>query len=75
MTATPTRTRALIHGRGATLLVCALLALLAACSPEATRRRGAGPGADIGNHGSPMEIHGQTNPSYQTPRVGQAIRT
>jgi hypothetical protein len=52
----------------------ALVLLLAACSPEATRSRGAGPGADVGNHGSPMEIHGRTDPAHETPRVGQAIK-
>jgi hypothetical protein len=74
MIAASTRTRAR-HGRAARLLLVALLALLGACSPEAARRRGGGAGADIGNHGSPMEIHGRTDPSHQTPRVGQAIRT
>jgi hypothetical protein len=53
-------------------LILVLVLLLPACSPEATRARGGGPGADVGNHGDPLEIHGQTNPSYNTPRVGQA---
>jgi hypothetical protein len=33
------------------MLVAAVLATLIACSPEATRSRGGGPGADVGNHG------------------------
>jgi hypothetical protein len=37
--------------RGRLALLAALLAaVLLACSPEATRSRGSGPGADIGNH-------------------------
>jgi hypothetical protein len=63
------------RGRAAALLLTVLLALLGACSPEAVRQRGGGPGGDVGNHGSPIEIHGRTDPSHQTPRVGQAIRT
>ena len=59
------------------ILVAALLVAalgLVGCSPEATRVRGGGPGADIGNWGSPVEIHGKTDPSYQVPRVGQGVR-
>jgi len=55
----------------ATLLLVTGL-MLAACSPEATRTRGGGPGADVGNHRTPAQIHGQTNPYYETPRYGQA---
>jgi len=40
---------------------------LTACSPEATRSRSGGPGADFGNRTSDVEIHGQTNPYYRTP--------
>ncbi len=37
--------------RLASLLFAALVSsALAACSPEASRQRGGGPGADIGNH-------------------------
>jgi hypothetical protein len=53
-------------------LVCGLLT--AACSPEATRVRGGGPGGDIGNRSAPAEIHGRINPYYETPRYGQASR-
>ena len=54
------------------LIVTGLAA--AGCSPEASRSRGGGPGADVGNWGSPVEIHGKTEPSYQVPKVGEAIR-
>lgn len=42
--------------------------LLSACSPEATRTRGGGPGADIGNRPTVVNIHGRTDPYYETPR-------
>ncbi|MGH2544156.1 MAG: hypothetical protein ACRDIB_15255 [Ardenticatenaceae bacterium] len=52
-----------------------LILLLAACGPEASRIQGGGAGADTGNRPADgvVEIHGQTNPSYQTPLSGQAI--
>jgi hypothetical protein len=34
----------------ATLVAALLVAAVVACSPEATRTRNGGPGADIGNH-------------------------
>ena len=49
-------------------------AALGAChSPEARRARGGGPGADVGNRGPSVELHGRTNPFFQTPPFGQAI--
>ena len=49
----------------------ALLAagLVACTSPEAERTRGGGPGADIGNRGSVVRMHGGAPPYYQTPCV------
>ena len=55
---------------GILLLVGGLLA--SACSPEATRSRNGGPGADIGNRPPVVQIHGSLNPYYETPRFGQA---
>jgi hypothetical protein len=47
---------------------------IAACSPEATRSRGGGPGGDIGNRSAVPQIHGTINPYYETPRyVGTAV--
>ena len=43
-----------------------LLALAACTSPEATRQRAGGPGADVGNHGE-IELHAGANPYYRTP--------
>lgn len=51
-----------------------LLAATVACSPEAKRTRGGGPGADIGNHGATVELH-PTGPRviyYETPIQGTA---
>jgi hypothetical protein len=48
----------------AALLVAVLLQV--ACSPEATRVRGGGPGADVGNH-----VPGLATPSTAPPIPGQ----
>lgn len=44
----------------------------ACTSPEATRTRAGGPGADVGNHG-PMELHGGSKPYYGTPTSGPTL--
>lgn len=50
------------------LLVAATLAALVACtSPEATRQRAGGPGADVGNRREPIELHAGADPYYGTP--------
>ncbi len=43
------------------------LALAGCRSPEAGRKRGGGPGADIGNHGSPVVLHGRPDIFHGTP--------
>ena len=49
-------------------------ALAAACvSPEASRTRASGPGGDVGNRRERVEIHGRTDPAYETPRVGLGV--
>jgi hypothetical protein len=67
--------------RKRSLLIGLAVAALAvtACSPEATRTRGGGPGGDVGNRGNPVDLHGPNQPGtgpggmfYHTPRVGQA---
>lgn len=51
-------------------LIAGLVAALAACaSPEATRTRGGGPGADVGNRGQAVEFHAGAEPYYKTPCV------
>jgi poly(3-hydroxybutyrate) depolymerase len=55
-----------------------LLALLAvagtACSPEATRVRGGGAGADVGNHGRPIRLHEPNDAASVGAVVGQPGR-
>ena len=52
------------------LLRCALACIIAAAactSPEATRTRGGGPGADPGNRDGIVEIHQGAEPFHDTP--------
>jgi hypothetical protein len=52
----------------------ALLAAVAACaSPEATRSRGGGPGADVRNWGRPVEFHAGAQPYHDTPCVTKPV--
>ena len=72
----------MVNGRssrlGRALALLALGLVLAGCSsPEATRTRGGGPGADVGNRGRSIDLHAQKPDGgmfYQTPAEGQAIR-
>ena len=55
------------HALAAAWLGLALICLgTIACSPEAARTRGGGPGADVGNHGTPVQLHGDTRPYHDT---------
>jgi hypothetical protein len=55
------------------LTAIALLAALGGCSsPEATRMRAGGPGADVGNRGD-VELHGGSQPYYRTPTTGDGL--
>ena len=47
--------------------VCALALLLACASPEASRTRGGGPGADPGNHGAVVQLHAGAKVYHKTP--------
>jgi hypothetical protein len=52
------------------LAFAALAAFVAACtSPESTRTRGGGPGADLGNRGAVVEMHEGSRPYENTPRL------
>ena len=54
-------------------LALSLLAalLFAACtSPEATRVRAGGPGADVGNRRDVVHLHEGADPFWKTPRIG-----
>jgi hypothetical protein len=50
-------------------LVAALLGLSGCGSPETTRTRGGGPGADVGNRTSTVRIHEGAQPFDKTPKV------
>ena len=48
--------------------IAAVAALVAGCSsPEATRMRAGGAGADVGNRGSVVTIHEGARPYWDTP--------
>ena len=55
------------------VLVAAVLLATACASPEAARTRNGGPGGDIGNHDPVPQIHGRTDPYYETPRYSKAV--
>jgi hypothetical protein len=45
-------------------------AVIAGCtSPESTRSRGGGPGADLGNRGSIVRMHEGSRPYEDTPKL------
>jgi hypothetical protein len=52
-----------------TVLLIAFTALTACDSPEATRTRGGGPGADVGNRGKVVEMHEGSRPFWKTPQI------
>ena len=55
------------------LIVIALVALLlylsACASPETTRTRGGGPGADVGNRTKSVQMHEGSRPFENTPKI------
>ena len=52
------------------IVLIALLLYLGACaSPELTRTRGGGPGADPGNRGKIARIHEGARPFENTPKL------
>jgi hypothetical protein len=56
-------------------IVLVLTLLLLACGPEASRQQGGGPGGDINNrpaNSAEVQIHGPTDPAFNTPIQGQA---
>lgn len=50
-------------------LLGATLPLLAACSPEAERTQGGGPGGDTGNRPAIVRMHEGSRPYHETPRL------
>lgn len=51
------------------LILAALIVLAACTSPESTRSRAGGPGADLGNRGATVRMHEGSRPYYDTPRI------
>jgi hypothetical protein len=49
------------------LLAAAVAALAGCTSPEATRTRGGGPGADVGNRPQDVKLHEGSEPFWKTP--------
>ena len=56
--------------RGAAVATLAALFLAACTSPEATRMRAGGPGADVGNRSAVVRLHEGADPFWKTPRIG-----
>jgi hypothetical protein len=53
------------------LLLIGCAGLAGCVSPEATRTRGGGPGADVGNRPKVVEMHEGSRPFWKTPdRIG-----
>lgn len=49
------------------LMMLACAALAGCRSPETTRTRGGGPGADVGNRSKEVKIHEGSEPYWKTP--------
>jgi hypothetical protein len=56
--------------RGGAFVAFAALLLAACTSPEATRVRAGGPGADVGNRSAVVRLHEGADPFWKTPRIG-----
>ncbi|HEY8693074.1 MAG TPA: hypothetical protein VIR57_10075 [Chloroflexota bacterium] len=69
------RARVRVSAAIAALAVASTL-LLAACSPEAGRTRGGGPGADTGNRSADVELHPASSEAYYgTPNLNPRVVT
>ena len=49
------------------VLLVLIVSSVGCTSPEATRSRGGGPGADVGNRTQFLEMHEGARPFYRTP--------
>jgi hypothetical protein len=52
-----------------TMLLIVCTALTGCVSPEPTRTRGGGPGADVGNRTTVVEMHEGSRPFEKTPQI------
>lgn len=50
-------------------LLGTLTLVLVACSPEATRTQGGGPGGDTGNRPAVVRMHEGSRPYHDTPQL------
>jgi hypothetical protein len=55
------------------IFISALFAAAGCSSPEATRTRGGGPGADVKNWDQPVEMHAGAEPYDDTPCVTKPV--
>ena len=51
------------------LLTAVSFSLIGCASPETTRTRGSGPGADVGNRAKVLEMHEGSQPFWKTPKI------
>jgi hypothetical protein len=51
------------------MLLIAFTALTSCISPETTRTRGGGPGADVGNRAKVVEMHEGSQLFWKTPQI------
>ena len=51
------------------IVVTGFLLLLGCTSPETTRTRGGGSGADVGNRDKLVEMHEGSQPFFKTPKL------
>ena len=56
-------------GLSRVIFLAFLFTLVACASPEATRTRGGGPGADVGNRTKSVRLHEGANPFEKTPKL------
>jgi hypothetical protein len=49
------------------MLLVGCAAVVGCVSPETTRTRGDGPGADVGNKGPTVKLHEGSDPFWKTP--------
>jgi hypothetical protein len=59
--------------RVAVALAVSLLLFAACSSPEATRARGGGNGADVGNVADVVQMHAGSQPYWNTPRLVEPV--
>jgi hypothetical protein len=59
--------------RARTTVLLFLFVFTACHSPEASRTRGGGPGADVKNWNHPVELHAGAEPYYKTSCVTEPV--